>query len=125
MTVVLASGIVIANLLYPLGAVVAIVILSLVVTLRHRKPKSLEANMASFNRGLKALAPDAEPVHKRGRAPQALPSPPPVRSVRTVVPQGGRIVRPESLQGPAAPLATGEDPTGASSPHHDREAETG
>ena len=28
------------------------------VWLRHRKPKSVDANMASFKRGLNALAPD-------------------------------------------------------------------
>ena len=54
-----SSGTVLANLAYLIGAVVLAVIGGLIVWLRHRQPKSVDANMASFRRGLSALAPDA------------------------------------------------------------------
>ena len=57
-----SSSVVLANLAYLLGAVVLAVIGGTVVWLRHRQPKSVDANVASFNRGLRALAPDAEAV---------------------------------------------------------------
>jgi hypothetical protein len=52
-----ASSVVLGNLIYIVGAVVLMIVISLVVVLRQRKPKSVEANMESFNRGLRALAP--------------------------------------------------------------------
>jgi hypothetical protein len=61
-------GVVVSNLLYLLGAVVVAVIGALVVVLRHRKPKSVEANVASFHRGLRALAPD-QPAVPSGSGP--------------------------------------------------------
>ena len=54
-----SSGTVISNLAYLIGAVVLAVLGGIAVTLRHRKPKSVDANMASFRKGLSALAPDA------------------------------------------------------------------
>jgi hypothetical protein len=86
--VITASQIIVQNLVYLGGAVVLIVILSLVVTLRHRKPKSVESNMASFNKGLRALAPDAEPTRKRSRPAPPLPTVAPsrTRTVQTVLP---------------------------------------
>jgi hypothetical protein len=54
-------AIVISNLMYLVVAVVAMVLISLVVVLRHRRPKSIEANMKTFNRGLRALAPESAP----------------------------------------------------------------
>jgi hypothetical protein len=62
---VASSSVVLGNLIYVIGAVVAIVILSLVIVLRQRKPKSVEANMESFHKGLRALAP-SETSPKRG-----------------------------------------------------------
>ena len=55
-----SSATVLANLAYLIGAVVLAVVVGLLVWLRHRRPKSVDANMASFRRGLSALAPDAE-----------------------------------------------------------------
>lgn len=55
-----SSGTVLANLAYLIGAVVIAVIGAVLVWLRHRQPKSVDANMASFRRGLTALAPDGE-----------------------------------------------------------------
>ncbi len=53
-----SSTTVLANLAYLIGAVVLAVVVGLLVWLRHRRPKSVDANMASFRRGLSALAPD-------------------------------------------------------------------
>ena len=53
-----SSSTVLSNLAYLIGAVVVAVIGGLLVWLRHRQPKSVDANMASFRRGLSALAPD-------------------------------------------------------------------
>ncbi len=50
-------ALVLSNLLYPLVAVVVAALLCGVVVLRHRRPKSVEANMRAFNKGLRALAP--------------------------------------------------------------------
>ena len=55
-----SSGVVLANLAYLFGAVVFAFIGGAVVWWKHRKPTSVHANMASFHRGLKALAPDGE-----------------------------------------------------------------
>ena len=54
-----SSSTVLSNLAYLIGAVVLAVIGGLAVWLHHRQPKSVDANMASFRRGLNALAPDA------------------------------------------------------------------
>jgi hypothetical protein len=71
------SSVVLGNLVYVIGAIVMIVILTLVIVLRQRKPKSVEANMESFHKGLRALAPsDTSP--KRG----------------SVAPAGRRVERP-------------------------------
>ncbi len=53
-----SSSTALSNLAYLIGAVVVAVIGGLLVWLRHRQPKSVDANMASFRRGLSALAPD-------------------------------------------------------------------
>ena len=82
-------GLVVSNLLYPVIAVGVAVVLCVVVVLRHRRPKSVEANMRAFNRGLRALAPEPEetakpPVHRRveGRPRPGRPGAPPVRPSR-------------------------------------------
>lgn len=54
----MVTGVVISNLLYVIGAAAVASVGALVVVLRHRKPRSVEANVASFHRGLRALAPD-------------------------------------------------------------------
>lgn len=57
----MTSGVVLSNLMYPVVAVVVAAIAALIVVARHRRPKSIEANMRTFHRGLRALAPeDAE-----------------------------------------------------------------
>ncbi len=94
----MTASVVLQNVLYTLGALVAIIILSLAVTLRHRKPKSVEANMASFNRGLRALAPDSEPVRRRRPPPPPI-SPPLPASIR---PRTVQAVRPGDPAGTAA-----------------------
>ena len=38
---------------------------TVIVAVRHRKPKSVEANMESFNRGLRALSPVSRPTASR------------------------------------------------------------
>ena len=84
-----SSGVVLANLAYLLGAVVLAVIGGTVVWLRHRQPKSVDANVASFNRGLRALAPESltleQPSRAVGENPVRIqPRPGGLRVIRTV-----------------------------------------
>ena len=48
-----------ANLLYLAGALVAIVLILSALYMRNRKPKTMEYGIDSFQRELRALAPDA------------------------------------------------------------------
>jgi hypothetical protein len=67
--VLATSSTVLANIIYLLGAVVLAVLGVLVVWWRHREPTSVDAKMASFKKGLSALAPDkgaVVAVHERG-----------------------------------------------------------
>jgi hypothetical protein len=52
------AGMVLSNLLYVVGAIVAATVVSGIVLLRHRRPKSLEAGIEMFSRELKALQPE-------------------------------------------------------------------
>jgi hypothetical protein len=63
-----SSGVVLSNLAYLIGAVILAIIGGLGVWLHHRQPKSVDANVASFHRGLRALAPDP-PSSGPARAP--------------------------------------------------------
>ena len=54
-----------ANLLYLVGAVVAIAVILTALYLRTRKPKTMEYGIDSFRRELRALAP--EPTERDGR----------------------------------------------------------
>ena len=54
-----SSGVVLSNLAYLIGAVVLAIIGGLAVWLHHRQPKSVDANVESFQRGLQAIAPDS------------------------------------------------------------------
>ena len=92
-----SSGTVLANLAYLIGAVVLAVIVGLIIWLRHRQPKSVDANMASFRKGLSALAPDP-PSGPPSRGPE------PAR-VRPV-PVGLTHVRLEPSTGPVPPDET-------------------
>jgi hypothetical protein len=56
-----------SNLAYLVGAVVVAVIGALVVWLRHRQPKSVDATMESFRRGLDVIAPQAQNGSSGGR----------------------------------------------------------
>ena len=80
-------AIVVSNLMYLVGAVVAMVLLSTIVVVRHRRPKSIEANMKTFNRGLRALAPDASP-RPRPTKPDSQRVQTRPRSVQTINPSG-------------------------------------
>jgi hypothetical protein len=61
-----SSGVVLSNLAYLIGAVVVAFIGGVLVWLHHRQPKSVDANVESFHRGLQAIAPDStRPVRVR------------------------------------------------------------
>ena len=57
-----------ANLLYLVGAVFVSAVLCVVVWLRSRKPKSVESAIDSFQRELRALAPDRNPGDRERRS---------------------------------------------------------
>lgn len=79
-----SSSVVLSNLAYLIGAVVFAVLGGFAVWWRHRTPKSVQANISSFNRGLRALAPDdedARPLPEPGVRIEARPSG--VRTIRT------------------------------------------
>jgi hypothetical protein len=95
-----SSSVVISNLAYLVGAVVLAIIGGLVVWLRHRKPKSVAANVESFHRGLQALAPEGPPVPRGGAHSRA--------DVRRVTAQPGvRVTPPRTVSSapPDAPAA--------------------
>jgi hypothetical protein len=105
---------VLSNLAYLIGAVVVAIIIGLLVWLRHRQPKSVDANMASFRRGLSVLAPDPEPPAKHFRtenAPRSRPAPAltHVRLEPSSRPQPGRSGTPTAAGRPAS----GHDHTAA------------
>jgi hypothetical protein len=84
-----SSGVVLSNLAYLLGAVVLAIIGGVIVWLHHRQPKSVDANVESFHRGLRALAPDST---NRGSS----------RTAATGAPEGLRIRPRSSVTLPAA-----------------------
>lgn len=55
----------VSNLAYIGGAVLLAIIGVVVVALRYRKPKSVQANVDTFQRGLRALAPDEAPLGRQ------------------------------------------------------------
>jgi hypothetical protein len=65
--VIASSATVMSNLAYLVGAVVVAVIGGLVVWLRHRQPKSVDATMESFRRGLDVIAPQTQNGRAGGR----------------------------------------------------------
>lgn len=82
-----SSSVVLSNLAYLIGAVVFAVLGGVAVWWRHRTPKSVHANISSFNRGLRALAPegeDARPVPEPGLRIEPRPG-----GVRTIHPASG------------------------------------
>jgi hypothetical protein len=85
-----SSATVLANLAYLIGAVVVAAIIGFLVWLKHRQPKSVDANMASFRRGLRALAPDDDspgPPIRRPEPARVRPVPVGLTHVRL---EGGR-----------------------------------
>jgi hypothetical protein len=52
------AGMVLTNLLYVVGAIVAATVVSGLVLLRHRRPRSLESSIEMFSRELRALQPE-------------------------------------------------------------------
>ena len=67
---------VLSNLAYLIGAVVLAIIGGFAVWLHHRQPKSIDANVDAFQRGLQAIAPDSSrpgPLRAPAVAPLAGP----------------------------------------------------
>jgi hypothetical protein len=56
-----------ANLLYLLGAVMAIAIICGVLYVRNRQPRSVDFGIDSFRKELRALAPERGPTDGDGR----------------------------------------------------------
>jgi hypothetical protein len=56
----------VANLLYLLGAVAAIIVILSGLYMRTRKPKTMEYGIDSFARELRALAPDEREGRRSG-----------------------------------------------------------
>jgi hypothetical protein len=56
-----------ANLLYLIGAVVAIALILSALYVRTRKPKTLEYGIDSFQKELKALSPERRASERDGR----------------------------------------------------------
>lgn len=66
-SVMIATPLVLSNLMYLVGAIVLAVVISVIYVLWHRRPQSLEDGMASFTKGLQALAPERSPHGPQGR----------------------------------------------------------
>ncbi len=61
------SSTVLSNVIYLIGAVAVAGVGILVLWWRHRVPTSVDAKMASFQKGLSALAPDRNTSGSTGR----------------------------------------------------------
>jgi hypothetical protein len=104
-------AVVLSNVIYPLAAIAVAALVGAVIALRHRRPKSVESNMESFNRGLRALAPDSQQTaRRRGRTRTASayrPAPTPASGQRSPLPPPvARPVR-TSRSGPRTEADTG------------------
>jgi hypothetical protein len=60
------AGLVLTNLFYVVGAIAAATVVSAIVLLRHRRPRSLESGIEMFSRELKALRPEHSPTAPPG-----------------------------------------------------------
>jgi hypothetical protein len=69
------ASVVMSNLVYLIGAVVLAIIGGLLVVRYHRKPTSIESNVATFSKGLRALAPESDADGKATGARRFLPAP--------------------------------------------------
>jgi hypothetical protein len=59
-----------SNLLYVVAAIGAAILISALIALRHRRPKSLESGIESFSRELRALAPEPDGAEARASRPE-------------------------------------------------------
>ena len=66
-----SSATVMSNLAFLVGAVVLAALGGVVVWLRHRQPKSVDATMESFRRGLDVIAPDSRSASPSSRGGQS------------------------------------------------------
>jgi hypothetical protein len=110
-----SSSTVLSNLAYLIGAVVLAVIGGLAVWLHHRQPKSVDANMASFRRGLNALAPDVNTgpngLSRHEQGGFSIQPPPNLTHVRVERTGSQRVVDPDPYP-PDGGLQDGPDETG-------------
>ena len=91
-----------SNLLYVAAAIVAAILISALIALRHRRPKSLESGIESFSRELRALAPEPDGAEVGG-PPQPRMTSVPVRPRRPAATRGtGRRPHGEHYRNPAA-----------------------
>ena len=91
-----------SNLLYVAAAIVAAILISGLIALRHRRPKSLESGIESFSRELRALAPEPDGAEIRS-PPQAGMTSAAVRPRRPAATRGtGRRPHGEHYRNPAA-----------------------
>jgi hypothetical protein len=100
-------ALVVSNLLYPVIAIGVAALLCLLIVLRHRRPKSVEANMAAFHKGLRALSPEGNAAVKASNGP----------AQRRVEQR-----RPPATAGPRAKI---QQPSDRTHPVDEVEAETG
>jgi sensor domain CHASE-containing protein len=56
----------VSNLIYLVIAIVLSLVGSLILWLRNRQPKSMDAGIKQFSKGLEALAPDRERERRSG-----------------------------------------------------------
>jgi hypothetical protein len=97
-----SAGMALQNLAYLIGAVTFAALGGLVLWLRHRAPKSVDANVHSFQRGLQALAPPRPP--RTASSPETTPSPETTRSPgATRTPGHSNAGRP-AQHAPTAPI---------------------
>lgn len=99
------AGMVISNLFYLVGAIVAATLVSGIVLLRHRRPRSLESSIDMFTRELKALRPE------RPGSPLTPPNGArPIGGVvaDTLAPGGRDVLRPRQPE----PQLSPDEPTG-------------
>ncbi len=98
------AGMVLTNLMYVVGAIVAATVVSAFVLLRHRRPKSLEAGIEMFSRELRALQPE-RPSASAGGPQSSAPGPRSSSGPQSSAP-GGQSSAPggQSSSGPQSSL---------------------
>lgn len=124
---VIAARMVLSNLLYVVGAIVAATIVSGIVLLRHRRPKSLEAGIEMFSRELKALQPDRRitPGGADGDVRNGARAVGSAGARTRMAGSGGEPTRAARSSGESAPPGTGTRRRGLRAPSPDREDEPG